>query len=243
MFGDQNENNICIIGHRGIKAYYPENTMLSFEKAIEYGLDGMETDIYMTTDHELVLHHDELLDRTTTGTGDIRKFSYSELRTLDAGIKFGEKFRGLCIPRFQELLDLVKNTELLLNVEIKDARKEVVDKTIKMLEQNGMTNRFVITSFDARVLRQAHREYGVKTQGFPIHMMKNKDEKSENDMFSVGIPMKELTPELCQEYREKSIEPWCWCPDTKEEVEKALHCKSWVMAVNNPLPALDVIRG
>lgn len=72
MFWNQSEENIWIVGHRGVKAIRPENTLISFQKAIELGLDGLETDVHMTTDGQLVLHHDDELDRTTDGTGKSR---------------------------------------------------------------------------------------------------------------------------------------------------------------------------
>ena len=111
MYWDQSRENISIMGHRGVRALYPENTMLSFRKAVEYGLDGIETDVHLTTDGQLVLHHDEMLERTTNGTGNIETYSYADLRKLDAGIKFNEKYAGQYIPRLEELLELVQKCQ------------------------------------------------------------------------------------------------------------------------------------
>jgi len=243
MFWGQNKDNVYIVGHRGVKALYPENTMLSFEKALEYGVDGIETDIHMTTDGQLVLHHDDLLERTTTGTGLIESYSYQELRALDAGVKFSPEFSGQYIPRFEELLELVKDTDIVLNVEMKDYRPEALDKTIKTLERYGFGERYVIACFNGEVTTLAHEKYGVKTQGFPLYLVKNADEKTESHYYSVGIPMKDLTSELCESYVAKGIDPWCWCQDTEEQVREALACGATLMTVNDPRPALKILRG
>ena len=71
MFWSQSKDNIWIVGHRGVRALLPENTLISFQKAIDLGLNGIETDIHMTTDGQLVLHHDDTLERTTDGSGKI----------------------------------------------------------------------------------------------------------------------------------------------------------------------------
>ena len=68
------------IGHRGAKGLEPENTLISFQKAIEIGVDGIELDVRLTSDGELVVIHDETIDRTTNGTGFVNQFSLSEIK-------------------------------------------------------------------------------------------------------------------------------------------------------------------
>jgi len=88
-----------IIGHRGIPHLTPENTMASFRAAVENGADGLETDVQMTKDGELVLIHDETLDRTTNGKGLVLTHTLSELKSLDAGSKFDPAFKNEKYPR------------------------------------------------------------------------------------------------------------------------------------------------
>ena len=73
------------IGHRGAAGYAPENTLLSFQKAMDLGVDMIELDVYVCKTGELVVIHDEKVERTTNGTGYIREKTFSELRSLDAG--------------------------------------------------------------------------------------------------------------------------------------------------------------
>ena len=101
------------IAHRGFSADYPENTMLAFAKALEAGCDGIELDVHLTKDKEIVIIHDESVDRTTNGNGFIQDMTLAELRRFDAG-------RGEHIPTLDEYFDLVQNTDILSNIELKN---------------------------------------------------------------------------------------------------------------------------
>lgn len=242
MFWNQSKENIWIVGHRGVRAHLPENTLISFQKAIDLKLNGIETDIHMTQDGQLVLHHDDTLERTTTGTGRIEGFRYEELRQLDAGVKFGQEYAGEYIPRLEELLERIEDPSFFLNIEMKDYRPQALEKTIRTLDAYGFADRYVIACFDADVTTLAHEKYGVKTQGFPLHMVKHAGDETESHYYASGIWMKDLTGELVEEYGKKGIESWCWCPDTKEEVRKAIAAGVTLMTVNDPYPALELIR-
>lgn len=137
--------------HRGASGYYPENTMLAFEKAVELGCDGIETDVQLTSDGVLVLFHDELLDRTTNGKGFIAEKSYVEIEKLDAGIKRGKKFKGLKIPTLDELLDFAKYKNIILNLELKNGvidYKNLENLVIKKVYDYGLEDRVIISSFN-----------------------------------------------------------------------------------------------
>ena len=242
MFWSQSKDNIWIVGHRGVRALLPENTLISFQKAIDLGLNGIETDIHMTTDGQLVLHHDDTLERTTDGSGKIENYSYAELRQLDAGIKFSPEYAGQRIPRLEELLERIADPSFFLNVEMKDYRPEALDRTIKTLEKYGFHDRYVIACFHGDVTTLAHEKYGVKTQGFPLQMVKEAREDTESHYYSVGIGMEMLTGQLVESYYRKGIDPWCWCPDTREEVSAAIASGITLMTVNNPEPALEMLR-
>lgn len=237
---NQNEKNFYIFGHRGVKALYPENTLLSIQKANELGVDGIEFDVRMTRDKELIIMHDERVDRTTDGEGKVRDFSLSEIKKLDAGIKFSEEFKGVRIPTLTEVLDYVKDTDLLLNVEIKDYEFEVVDKTMDLLFKYGYRDNLVITCFDTRITTYTHEKYGVKVQGFPESYMKNYEPGANKHFYSVGIAMKDLTKELCDMFKAQGIDPWCWSPDDEEGVQLMIDCGSTLATCNNPIPALKI---
>lgn len=140
-----------IIAHRGASAYAPENTMIAFMKALEMNADGIELDVQMTKDKALVVCHDEKVDRTTNGKGFIKDFTLKEIKDLDAGSWFGEEFRGQRIPELNEVLELIKDRDILLNIELKNAPilyEGIEKKTIDMILEYGMEDRVIISSFN-----------------------------------------------------------------------------------------------
>lgn len=139
------------IAHRGFSGFYPENTMLSFKKAIEVGADGIETDLQMTRDGVIVICHDEKIDRTTNGRGLISEYTYNELLSFDAGIKCGREFAGEKIPTLDEFLDYVKDKDILINMELKNSiisyyglEKKVLDK----IYEYKLQKKVILSSFN-----------------------------------------------------------------------------------------------
>jgi len=111
---------MMIYAHRGARGYTPENTMAAFQKALELKADGIELDVQMTKDGELVICHDHTIDRTSNGSGWIRDFTLQELKQFDFGSWFGESFVGIKIATFIEFFTWYVKTPLHLNVEIKN---------------------------------------------------------------------------------------------------------------------------
>ncbi|MYJ75784.1 MAG: glycerophosphodiester phosphodiesterase, partial [Gammaproteobacteria bacterium] len=101
---------MLIIGHRGAAGLAPENTLAGFARAVELGVDGVELDVHLAGP-EVVVIHDERVDRTTNGVGLVRDLTFAELRRLDAG-------DGQRVPTLKEVLDLVPE-HMLVNIELK----------------------------------------------------------------------------------------------------------------------------
>lgn len=240
------EHSILVAGHRGMKAVYPENTLLSFKKALEMNVDMLEFDLNLTKDKHVVVIHDNTLDRTTNGTGCVHDYSLEEIKRLDAGGWFGDEFRGLQIPTLKEFCDLISPYgELLLNVEIKEKTYETVDIALKMLAEYGLVDRSVFTCFDASIIAYLKDTYGVDTQGFPCELMQNfvaGEYGTYSKMDAVGIPMKRLNKQVVEEFEKLGILPWSYCPDTDELVYQSIDCGAKLMTVNNPEPALRILR-
>lgn len=140
------------IAHRGFSGKYPENTMLAFEKALEEGCDGIEFDVHLTADDVLVIIHDERVDRTTNGTGEVKDFSYKELRALDASADFAGVYGINRIPTLREYFDLVRDRkDLITNIEIKTGvyeYPEIERKVLEMIDQYGLRENIIISSFN-----------------------------------------------------------------------------------------------
>lgn len=137
--------------HRGASGYYPENTMTAFLKAVELGADGIETDVHLTKDGELVIIHDEKVDRTTNGKGYVKDYTLKEIRNLDAGSFKGKQFKREKIPVLEELLELIKDKDIKINIELKTDiiwYSGIEEKVINKIHEYGIANKTIISSFN-----------------------------------------------------------------------------------------------
>lgn len=128
---------ISNIGHRGFAAAYPENTLLSFSKAIDAGADYVELDVHSSSDGILMVCHDESTKRTGSAEYLISQTPFDQLRTLDMG-------KGEKMPTLQEVFDLCKG-KIGVQIEIKGAG--VADKVVDLIHKNQMRDEIAISSF------------------------------------------------------------------------------------------------
>jgi glycerophosphoryl diester phosphodiesterase len=131
---------IVVISHRGEHLHHPENTMAAFQAAIDAGADFFELDVRTTSDGKFVLMHDNTLNRTTNGAGEVHKHTFDEIRALDAGTKFAPAFAGTKIPTLDEALDLARG-KINVYVDTKDADPQQLIDTI---EKHEMQDHVVI---------------------------------------------------------------------------------------------------
>jgi glycerophosphoryl diester phosphodiesterase len=139
-----------IFAHRGASGYAPENTMAAFQKALEMGADGIELDVHLSKDGHLIVCHDETLQRTTNGMGWIKDMTLEEIRQYDGGSWFNKTYLGEKVPVLQEVLDLIRSTKILLNVEIKNGiviYPGIERKVINLIRRYGLEERTTISSF------------------------------------------------------------------------------------------------
>lgn len=143
--------NTKIYGHRGYSEIYPENTMTAFIKAYEAGADGIELDVQMTKDGQLVIAHDETVNRVTEATGYIKDMTLGELRQLQFNKLHPECSDGR-IPLFTDVLDFLKDKpEFLVNLELKNSvfpYNGMEEAVLKLLEEYGMLEQFLFSSFN-----------------------------------------------------------------------------------------------
>jgi glycerophosphoryl diester phosphodiesterase len=134
--------SVLIIGHRGACGYEPENSLSSFKKALELNVDAIELDVHALKTGELVVIHDNTVDRTTNGKGYVADYSFEKLRELDAGD--GER-----IPTLQEVIDLV-DRQVPINIELKGIRTaKPVSDTIDQYKSKGWSNEhFMVSSYN-----------------------------------------------------------------------------------------------
>ncbi|MBQ5746829.1 MAG: hypothetical protein IIV81_02705, partial [Clostridia bacterium] len=121
-----------VCAHRGFSAVLPENSMLAFGAAVAMGADEIEFDLWQTADGEIVSIHDSTLDRVSNGSGKVWEHTYSELLELDFGIKHGEKYRGMKIPTFEEILKKFA-CHTVMNIHVKTLSDEYDEEAIKKI--------------------------------------------------------------------------------------------------------------
>ena len=140
-----------IIAHRGYSAAYPENTMLSFRKAVEYKADAIELDVHLSKDGEVMIIHDEALKRTTGKDGLISDYTRSELERINAGKTKDDSFGFTPIPSLEEYLSFIKDTGLYTNIELKTAPvyyPGIEEKTVALIRQFGCEKKILFSSFN-----------------------------------------------------------------------------------------------
>jgi glycerophosphoryl diester phosphodiesterase len=145
-----------VIAHRGDSAHFPENTIPSFDRALELGVDAIEFDLRVSRDGEVVIIHDATVDRTTNGSGLVASFTLAELKALDAGARFspdrGQTYpfrgRGLTIPTLDEMLSRYGSIPLLIEVKLPEAGPGAS----ALIDRHDAIRRVVLDSTDFRAL-------------------------------------------------------------------------------------------
>ncbi|MDQ0340870.1 glycerophosphoryl diester phosphodiesterase [Caldalkalibacillus uzonensis] len=152
--------NTLIFAHRGAKGTHPENTMIAFQTAEQQGADGIELDVQLSKDGVPVVIHDETVDRTTNGSGWVKDMTYQELQTLDAGSWFDPSFTGQRIPTLNEVLAWVRDTPLLINIELKNGivpYPNLEQIVIDLVHRYQLEKRVILSSFNHYSLVDIHR--------------------------------------------------------------------------------------
>lgn len=141
--------DFLIVAHRGSSGTAPENTLASFDQAIQAGAHFVELDLQITRDSVPIVFHDKWLSRTTDGIGSIRNFTLNEIRKFDSGFWFSDRYKGEKIPTLEEVLELIHN-KVYLNIEIKNIGPNplpYIQKTISIIDKFNYLDKVVFSSF------------------------------------------------------------------------------------------------
>ena len=148
--------NTFIYGHRGSKGTHPENTLLGFQQAIECGADSLEIDVHQTKDGELVVIHDDTLERTTDGSGSIGQKTWEEIRLCSAGSCFADlpaytpSWDMERVPTLRQVLEFLAPYPVELNIELKTyatAYSGIEERVLETVEQYGKGRKIMFSSF------------------------------------------------------------------------------------------------
>ena len=259
----QSTKNIYVAAHRGWSTKYPENTMEALKAAIDLGVDQIEIDVRVTRDNELVVMHDPTVDRTTNGTGLVCDKLLSEMKALDAGSYMGEEFKGLRVPTFSEVMELVKDhPTLTVDIELKEypttpgmetRAYEVCDRVLRIVDEYGYTDRVVINTFSNPLNEYIYKTYGKKYRQhvyYPINTMRGPVTMDPYSYAYCTCMFKALyntvnmaTKEEFDRMAALGPQPWAGAAVKDEaSVDMAIACGATLITCNNPDEILDLLR-
>lgn len=151
-------SSIELISHRGANDQAPEHTLSAYEKAVELGADYIELDLRMTKDGHLISLHDETVERTTNGEGEISDFTLKDLKKLDAGSWFDEEFKGESIPLLEEVIDRFgRNTKYYIETRPQSEQLVMEVELVQILKAKGVLDRTIIQSSSVESLKKIHK--------------------------------------------------------------------------------------
>ncbi|MBX8636016.1 MAG: glycerophosphodiester phosphodiesterase [Thermoplasmata archaeon] len=242
-----NRTSPFVIGHRGAAGHAPENTLSSFSLAIEMGADAVEFDIHQTADNRIVVIHDEALDRTTDGEGMVMSTTLGDIKKLDAGSWFGEKFSGERIPTLEETLTHICGGAIAL-VEVKhgtDFYPHIEENIIKTVSgKKEWLRKAIFISFDPSViakLKELNREItvGLLTLDPPEEYLEIAKEFGASALFPRWEKMK---PDSVKLVHEEGCTVHPWVMDKEEDINRVLEMRPDSLSSNFPDRLLTAVR-
>ncbi len=235
---------IIVEGHRGYAAKYPENTLISFEAAMDLGVDAFEFDVWLTSDKIPVIMHDGNAKRTCGVDRHVRDMTLSEVRELDACYeeKFGDLYKGksVGVPTLEETLELAakKRPDILFGVEIKEYTEETVDLTVELLKKYGVFEKCWFYAFNARIIKYIKTKYNGRTMGYPDIKMGEPFEGLYDYYDEIGLSMTFVRSELLPFYTAKGMPIHMYCADTEDDVAFCIENGASLITANDPVPLM-----
>lgn len=232
-----------IWAHRGASGYAPENTLEAFELAIHQNADGIELDIQLTKDGELVVAHDEKIDRVTDGTGWIKNYTLKELKQFRINRTHPE-FTNACIPTLKEVYELMQPTNLTVNVELKTSicfYPGIEEKALKLAKDMQMEERIIYSSFNHYTLKTLKElDSSVRTGLLYEDGWINVPAYGNNIGVNALHPATYLLqyPDFLKDCKKYNLPLHVWTVNTKEHMEKLM--KLGVDAIITDFP--DIAR-
>jgi glycerophosphoryl diester phosphodiesterase len=229
------------IAHRGAsgQGLAPENTLASFEKAIEVGVDAIEIDVHLTADNQVVVIHDRTVDRTTDGSGPVDTMTLNEIRELSAGGWYDASFADQKILTLEETLDLVGWRSLLL---IETKTEEAAEKAVAIIRAQRAQSRVVMQSFLGPAVRTINRLDSriptsfLMTGGEAVLRRKTGVVKRVLKLGANALSLKytAATPDLVNMFLSRAMGMWVWTVDDEEDMREMIEMGVGGIITNYP---------
>lgn len=225
--------------HRGASGYAPENTLVAFQKAIEMGADGIELDVQMTKDGQLVIIHDETVKRVSNGKGWVKDYTYDDLKELNVNKKFPE-YGKVVIPKLEEVYQLMQGTDLTVNVELKNSvvfYENLEERVLELTKRVGLWERTIFSSFNHySVMKLKKLDPSVQT-GFLYEdgYLDMPEYAKKHDVTALHPALYNLQyPDFMKSCNEKGIAVRTWTVNDMEVMRKL--CKEGIDAIITNYP-------
>lgn len=228
-----------IYAHRGFSGVYPENTVLAFQKAAECGAEGIEFDVHLTKDGVPVVMHDENTVRTTGTDTLIKDLTLEEFKALDAGYIKNGQFGFVAPPTLREVFEVLKETGMKCNIEIKTGVYEypnIERKILAMMDEFGLREKTIISSFNHFTVTRFKElapdvKVGFLEESWLIHpgaYTRARGAECFHPFFNM------LNHENMQDLRNNGIEINAWTINDEEDMKKALKLQLEIGITNWP---------
>lgn len=232
-----------VSAHRGFSRAAPENTKYAFEAAMKCNADYIELDVQLTKDEQLVVIHDDKLDRTTNGSGRVDHYTYEELSSFSAGAWYGSEYEDARIMLLSEVLELV-DKKCLLNIEIKDIGNVnlTVDKTVELVKKYGYTKSCYITSFSYDALRRVKDlEPKIKT-ALIANLAASVRYSQLTDIDAVSMNYLFVNKSVVESAHQNGKLIFVWTVDREEDIRNMLSLGVDNIITNRPDLALEIVN-
>ncbi len=238
------EHKTLVWAHRGASAYAPENTLAAFRLAEEMGADGVELDVQRTKDGELVVIHDEKIDRVSEGHGYVKDMTLSELRRFHynrAHEEFAKSYPQAEIPTLREVYSLLKPGKLSINVELKTGifpYEGIEEQVLALTKEMGMEDRVLYSSFGHKSLLRlkaldSEVRLGLLYSDAPVRVRHYARKVVGVDALHPAI-YHLLEAGYTEKAHKKGLKVHVWTVNEKEEVELCLSQEVDAIITNKP---------
>ncbi len=229
--------NPPVFAHRGASAYAPENTIAAFLKAKQLGIHWLEFDVTLSADHQVVVIHDDTLDRTTDGSGYVCDYTYEHLLRLDAGSWYSEDFAGENLPLLDDVLRFMQMHNMAANIEIKSlpGKENIIATKVLELTQHQPLE-LIISSFSPQILYAVRHLDSHTKLGLLMHEWNPEWKRIAHQLECVSIHVNQaiLNPEMVNELKNGVGSVFSY---TVNDVKRATELFSWgVDAVYSDCP-------
>ncbi len=224
-----------VIAHRGASSYAPENTFAAFDLALAMGVSHIELDVHFTSDDQIVVIHDDTVDRTTNGRGPVTSHTLAALTALDAGAWFGETFAGARIPTFADVLERYRG-RAHIHTEIKGRSAHLAERTVDLVRRHGMSDHVTITSFQRASLAETRAYAPELPTGWLVGEV---TDAIVADARAMGLTQlcpraNTITPDLVDRLHREGFVVRAWGVATEELMRRVVEAGADGMTVNFP---------